>query len=109
MEHPVPRYSWLAHEFVVLLDQGQSMTVDETKSSIRDGSLFERLREQHPGFDVSTYEPTELETILNVFGSLADEVDEDRKLGISHNGLALCLAYCIEVLRSPMSYAGDDG
>jgi hypothetical protein len=101
MEHPVPRYSILASTFNQLIDQGHSIPIDETKSRIHDHSLFDLLRERYPGFDVSLYKPEELRTILSVFGSI-----ESAKLGITHNGLGLCLAYCIEVMQSPDAYAG---
>jgi hypothetical protein len=47
----------------------------------------------------------ERRTILKVFESLSDNIDADRKLGVVHNGLALCLAYCIEVMQRPDVYA----
>jgi hypothetical protein len=81
------------------------MSVDETESLIEDGSLFDRLRELHPNFDVSLYESDELRAILNMFGSMSGS---ERKLGIGQNGLALCLAYCIEVMQSPEAYANNE-
>jgi len=37
---------------------------------------------------------------------MSENIDEDRKLGVQHNGLALCLAYCIELMQHPEAY-GD--
>jgi hypothetical protein len=103
----VPRYSILAFQFNKLLDRGQSMSIDDVQNSISDCSLFDRLAERYRGdpcrFDVGLYDAGERRTILTVFGSLSDNSDPG-ELGIVHNGLALCLAYCIEVMQSPETF-----
>ena len=110
MRHPIPRYSFLAFQFNMLLDQGHTMPIEEARSHIRDGSLLDRLEEQYgkPPYylDLSPYDAGERRTILKVFEAMADNIDEDRKLGVVHNGLALCLAYCIEVMQQPDTF-GD--
>jgi hypothetical protein len=92
----------------MLLDQGHSLPIDEAKLRIRDGSLFDWLEELYRGdpyfLDLSLYDAGERRTILKVFESMADNIEEDRKLGVVHNGLALCLAYCIEVMQSPDTF-----
>jgi hypothetical protein len=98
------RHSLLAFQLTLLLDKGCSMPVDETLQRIRDGSLFYRLEEQYRGepyeLDLSSYDAGERRTILKVF----DVMDVG---GVEHNGLALCLVYCIEVMRNPDGF-GDD-
>jgi hypothetical protein len=93
VEHPVPRYSFLAFQFNKLLDRGQSMPIDEAHDRIEDGSLLEWLEEHYRGdpcrFNVSTYDAGERRTILKVFQSLSGNSDPGN-FGVAHNGLALC-------------------
>jgi hypothetical protein len=86
------------------------MPIGEARSRIQDGSLLDHLGEQYgrePYYlDLSPYDAGERRTILKVFEAMSDNIDEDRKLGVQHNGLAMCLAYCIEAIQSPETY-GD--
>jgi hypothetical protein len=92
----------------MLLDQGHSMPIDEARRRIRDGSLFDWLEEQyrrHPYYlDLSPYDAGERRTILKVFEALVD-IDVDRNTGVVYNGLALCVACCIEVMQHPDTYS----
>ncbi len=109
MRHPIPRYTYLGFQLNALLDQGLSMSIEDAKSRIRDGSLLDWLEEQYgrdPYYlDLSLYEADERQTICAAFEQLADNVDEKRKLAVSHNGIALCVAYCLQVVQSPEGFA----
>ena len=109
MEYPTPRYSFLAFQFNLLLDQGRVAPIDEVRRHIADGTLFDWLETQYTwaehGMDLSLYDVDERRSILKVFQA-ASQIPADRKLGIEHNGLALCLAYCIQVMQDPGTY-GD--
>jgi hypothetical protein len=107
------RYSLLAFNLNALLDQGVSMPIDEVRELIDDGSLLDRLEKRFGGephyFDISLLDADEeRRAVLRVFSALADNVDEKRKFGLTRNGLALLLAYCIEVMQSPDAYADYD-
>jgi hypothetical protein len=99
LKYPVPRYSFLAFQLTTLLDQGESMTVEEARTRIHDGSLFDRLEELRA--DVSPYDASERRAILSVFEDLSDNAD----FAETRNGIALCLAFCIEVMQHPKAYA----
>jgi hypothetical protein len=111
MKYPTPRYSFLAFQLNGLLDQGQSIPIDEAHDRIHDGSLIDWLADRYGGephyFDVSLYDAEERELILKVFESMSDAIDAKGKLGVAHNGIALCLAYCIEVMQHADVYEDD--
>jgi hypothetical protein len=109
VRHPIPRYTYLAFQLNALLDQGLSMSIEDAKSRIHDGSLMDWLdgqygREPHY-LDFSLYEVDERQKICAAFEQLANGVDEGRKLAVAHNGIALCVAYCLEILQHPDGYA----
>lgn len=107
--HPIPRYTFLAFQFNMLLDQGEKISLEETRERISDGSLLDWLDDRYgkePHYlDLSLYGTAERQTILESFQGLSNNVDADRKLGVSHNGISLCLAYCIEILQHPEVFA----
>jgi len=37
--HPIPRYTFLAFQFNMLLDQGETLPIEEVQEKIEDGSL----------------------------------------------------------------------
>lgn len=103
MRSPVPRYTYLAFQFTRLLDLGVSMPVEELRARIGDGTLLSHLEAEYrpePYFlDLSLYDDAERHEVLRWFSDLADGVDEDRKFGVSRNGIAVCLAYCVEAVQ----------
>ncbi len=96
--------TFLAFQFNMLLDQGETLPIEEVQEKIEDGSLFGWLEDRYakePCFlDLSLYEAQERGTIVAAFQELLG-VSADRKFGITHNGISLCLAFCIEVLLHP--------
>lgn len=111
MKYPTPRYSFLAFQFVSLLDAGVSIPIDETHNRIDDGTLLDWLEDQYKPdpyyFDLSLYGADERGLILKVFAELSNTVDASRKLGVRNNGIALCAAYCIEVMQHPDTYPDE--
>jgi hypothetical protein len=107
--HPIPRYTFLAFQFNMLLDQGHVVSIEDVQEKIEDGSLFSWLEDRYgkePHFlDLSLYDAQERGTILEAFRELLGVVSADRKLGVTRNGIALCLAYCIEILQHPDGFA----
>src|ERR1700710_1052789 len=105
MRHPIPRYTFLGFQLNGLLDGGVSISIDDCKARIRDGSLLDWLEQQYAGephyLDLSLYAGGERQKICSSFEQLADGVDESRKLGVRHNGIAMCVAYCLEILQHP--------
>jgi len=106
--HPIPRYTFLAFQFNMLLDQGEVIPIEEVQERIMDGSLLDWLDDRYgkePHYlDLSSYENQERQEINAAFRALLENVNADRKLGVSRNGIALCLAYCIEILQHPDAY-----
>lgn len=102
--HPIPRYTFLAFQFNMLLDQGEILSIEEVQEKVEDGSLFGWLEDRYgkePHFlDLSPYDAQERATIMAAFQELLG-VNADRKFGATRNGISLCLAFCIEVLQHP--------
>jgi hypothetical protein len=112
VEHPVPRYTFLAFVLTRAIDEGQSITVDDAYAAIRDGSLFDLLREHD--VDVSPYLDHETEPLPGVRAGerrtmlkVLEAVSGESRYGVENNGLALILACCIEVLQQPDAF-GDE-
>lgn len=84
------------------------MPVDEVRRWISDGSMFDmlekRYRDDPHNLDLSPYDPGERRTVLKVFEAMSGDLDQARGMGIQHNGLAMCLAYCIENMQHPDTY-----
>ena len=99
MKTPVPRYTHLASKLNRLIDEGQVLPIEEMRRGIDDGYLFDRLGEFYGGephnLDLSVYGPGERREILDMFDRTANAYDTEHDLGITHNGLALILAYCL--------------
>jgi len=99
---PAPKYWYLADQLNRLIDQGQSIPVGEVQERIEDRSLFDQLEELYRGdphrLDIAIISADEREEMLNAFGSMAN-AHEIRQFGIAHNGLGLCLAYCLHKLQ----------
>lgn len=96
MKHPV-KFTFLGFHFNSLLDSGEFLDLKETHQKIKERELFEWLKQKFEDrLDVSLYTETELEELEDFFRGLSWNVDEERKMGVSKNGLCLLLAYCFE-------------
>lgn len=91
----------LVWALVGLLDQGQHADMDEVGRRLRDGSLFRWLKDEH---SVGVGSEAEV-VLLEEFGRLHDAVEPGRKFGVRRNGLALLLAWCVELYQQGLSRA----
>lgn len=100
-----------------LLDTGQydSITLEEVKTRIRDGSILRFLRERAGSdidlslhLDTKTYGNFErfyvtyLQGILDVYGG-----NERRKWGVQNRGLCLLIAWTNEILQQGSGWMPD--
>jgi hypothetical protein len=83
-----------------LLDNGKSLSCEETVAHIDDGSLFSWLTSEFADeVDLSLYKDEDRQTMLSLFQDLANAVDARRKFGVENNGIALLAAYCFEAIQ----------
>lgn len=97
--HKVLRYTLLGFYINSNLDTSKHCSVNEIRAYIHDGSLFDWIEKNLKDVDLSLYTDSDKEEILELFSGLADTVDEERKFGVSNNGLNLLIAYCFEALQ----------
>ena len=104
--YPVPRYSVLALQMLRVLAAGGAVPGDEMTEWIRGYVMFEELVDRFARepfeVDVSLYDGAERELILHTFQRL---LDADAVEAVRGEGLAMCAAFCVEVLQNPDGYA----
>jgi len=99
MKHPV-KFTFLGFYLNSLVDRGKFVELEEIHKHIRNKTLFSWLGEKYSDYlDLSLYSIDELNEIVGFFDGLSTAVDEERKMGISKNGLCLLVAYCFEGLQ----------
>ena len=96
--------TYLILEFNSLIDRDlhENISMDEVKSRIEQGSLFDWLREQFKGeIDLSLYDPEKTGEITgklnDILGGYAGS--ERRKWGVENNGICLLLAWTNELIQ----------
>jgi hypothetical protein len=102
-DEPEKRYYLLAAQINHLLDRGESPAAEEIDDRIFDGTLFDWI-EQHyrvklrlQGYDRAM--------ALGAFKALATTHPNTRpRFGVSRNGLCVLVAYCLEVMREPITW-----
>jgi len=106
--YPAIRYSFLALQFLRVIDAGGSVSIDELRAWIAERSLFDRLVDRFAGdpygFDVSIYDGMERELMMHTFERL-DQADGAHNFGVRNDGLVMCAAFCVEILQHPDRYA----
>jgi hypothetical protein len=101
------RYTQLGFAISALLDKQEPLDADQARQYVEDGSLFTWLGRRYDGeIDLSLYEATDQEEVLERFRAVSDTTDSRRNFGIESNGLALLAAWCFEVLQE-MHYFGQ--
>jgi hypothetical protein len=98
---PIGRFTYLGFELNALLDDGDLLSIDETKRHVDDGTVFDWLDaelERYRELDGTPVDPELRDAILKIFRPL-NRVDARRRFGVEHNGLALLLAYCLEGIQ----------
>jgi len=110
----VLQYAALARSLTSLLDQGKTEDLALVQERIRQGDIIEWLHEQYPG-EIERWLDDDRVAWEEVRESVNDllAVNSARKFGVSKNGLALLLAFCIDAMQqlvpptdSPPSDAG---
>ena len=90
------------------LDAGHSVSITDVKTQIRAGTIFDAgmlLDSLSQGLDSNAgtafLDSDDRAEFLRRWNSYANAIDEERKMGVRHNGLSLLVAYCIENLQDP--------
>jgi hypothetical protein len=103
VEQGSPSYDLLAFELIRLIDQGRSESIAEVRRRIDTGSLLDHLAER--GAHLSACGTLDRAAIMERFASIAGATDPDVDFDITRNGLALCLAYCVQAMAPDRSAA----
>ena len=99
MKYPV-KYTYLAFYLNSIADNGGFIELAVMKSKIKEKSVFKFLKKKFDKeLDISLYTEKELGEFEDYFYNLYSIIDEDRKLGVTKNGICLLVAYCIEALQ----------
>ena len=107
MRHPVA-YTFLGFYFNSLVDEGETLNLQETHEKIRSKSLFTWLKNNYGDkLDISLFSQDNLNSIESFFESLSVATNERRKMGIEHNGLCLLVAYCLEAAQRDSKTMAD--
>ena len=96
------RLTGLAFELNHAIDAGHAgeITVDAVKDNIRSGKIFDFLEAQLAGdLDISLFYNDDRAELIAEWRSLADSVDEERKFGVSRDGICLLIAYIVEGIQ----------
>lgn len=76
------------------------VTIADIKREIRAGSVFEFLKTRlGDDVDISALSESERRELLDQWESLADNVDEARKMCVDRGGLTLLVAYLLEGIQ----------
>ncbi len=82
-----------------LLDKGEVLDPEDVHQAIREERLLHFLSDRFPT-DLSLFENGEDVAALNeILSRIEGALDAERKFGVSRNGLALIMAYCITALQ----------
>lgn len=100
MRH-IKRFTFVGFQINMLVDEDEIVTIEKVKTLLSKRKLFTWLEDQYGDkIDLSLYSKELLLEMEEYFGSLADTIDEDRKLGITKNGLCLLVSYCLNGTQS---------
>lgn len=93
--------TFLGFQFNALLDSGESLDIQETQVKIEEEKLFSWLKDLYgKRIDISLFSPVDLSELEELFASLSNAIDEERKMGIRKNGLCLLIGYCLELIQN---------
>lgn len=82
-----------------MLDEGEKFDLDETRKHAEDGTVLSWLEQETDGrIDFTFYEDADKAELTERFASLANATSTS-DLGIARSGLALIVAYCLEVIQ----------
>ena len=101
MEQRTPSYESLAFELIRLIDRGHSASIAEVRRRIDTGSLFDLFTGL--GADPSLYGTAGQAAVVDRFKLMTHEIDHEYEYDVTRNGLALCLAYCVQAMAAERS------
>ena len=95
-----PKLFSLAQKFTYLIDAGYDFPAERIKIVIQDGYLFEYLEGKtiKENFDVSKFSDQELNWLMDQFRPMTTDTVLQDKLRIANHGVALLVAYTLELL-----------
>lgn len=100
-------FTLLGLEVNSLLDKGEYLSLDEVHKMCDDYSIIEWL--SNKGFQTMGFWDDETKIIMaEEFCAISNSVDEERKLYVHNNGIALLAAYCFEFIQNPPSRTRSD-
>lgn len=99
MMKPVTRYAAIARVLVRLLDNGTSTSIDETLRRAQDGLGLETIPDgPDERLELSPLDADDRAAANDYFSRMASAYGT-KKTGVTSNGLALVLAYCVEAMQ----------
>lgn len=95
--------TYLIFELNMLVDEGKSMPLKETKQLCQEKRIFEELERRFPSeetdLNLSLLKPEVRKELSDIFEDMAIAINEKRKLGVENNGLCLLIAYAQEQIQ----------
>ena len=92
-------FALLARDLLTLLDEGKSIPVKEAMNMCHNNTIIDWLEKNLP--KSMGFWDNETKTIMTVeFESLANCILPE-ELGVSNNGIALLLSFCLEFIMTP--------
>jgi hypothetical protein len=103
------RFTLIAWEANAMLDQGETLDIEETREKIHDGSLVDWFAMTFGDqIDMSLYNEEDRDETARVLAEIDGGVDVRRKFGVEHGGLQLIVALCLQAIQGgEESYAQD--
>jgi hypothetical protein len=94
------RFTLLAWEANSMLDQGETLDIDETRAKIESGELIDWFAERFASeTDMSLYGPDDRNEAARVLADIDGGVDARRKFGVENGGLQLIVALCLQAIQ----------
>lgn len=76
------------------------ITIEEVKTRIRNRTIFDYLKDKlGMDIDFTVLSAEDKQEMIEEWESLADNVDESRKMCVDRNGLCLLVAYILEGIQ----------
>lgn len=98
----ITKLTMLGFDLNHALDSGKhaSVSIDEVKAQITAGKIFDFLEERlGSDVDLSWLYGDDRAELLREWRGFVDAVDEERKFGVSQNGLCLLVAYLFQGIQ----------
>ena len=96
-------YTFISFQLNSLLDEGLFLDYKEIARHLKTKTVFDLLKQKFGQQIDLSIDAQELREISDLFFDLYEVVNEQRKFGVSKNGISLVLAYCIEGIQQEYS------